>query len=99
KLTIKALDRMRPGDVLRDVAIGGFFAERGKRPRVSLKIQADLPDGRTVKMTLGQHPGSSLEDVRAEALRLLTEIKAGRARHAGDLDCLGGVHPLPGRPR
>jgi len=78
KLTIKALDRMQPGDVLRDVAIGGFFAERGKRPRVSLKIQADLPDGRTVKMTLGQHPGSSLDEVRAEALRLLTEIKAGR---------------------
>lgn len=89
KLTLKAFERMQPGEVLRDVAIGGFFAERGKR-RVSLKVQADLPDGRTVKMTIGALPGivSRLAPGESDGVPEAVAVQRG-----ADLAAHGPDHP------
>lgn len=86
KLTVRALEAMKPGEILRDSTCRGFFAEAG-RTGVSLKVQADLRAGprraaarapTTVRMTLGRWPALPLDRARAEAMRLLAEVKAGR---------------------
>jgi integrase len=97
RITVRALERMAPLDILRDEVDPGFFAEAGRTspPVVSFKIQADLRRGprngeaRTrvgiIKMTLGRWPTLSLDAARQEAKRLLAEIKAGRDPRRGSV--------------
>jgi hypothetical protein len=69
KLSTKSLEKMRPGEVLRDSVVGGLVAECGRKGGVSLKIQAELRRGpRTgvarprekVSVTFGDIPGDLL---------------------------------------
>jgi integrase len=93
RITVRALERLAPTEILRDEADPGFFAEAGRSGAVSFKVQADLRRGpRTgeararvgiIKMTLGRWPGMSLDAARVEAKRLLAEIKAGRDPRRG----------------
>ena len=46
KLTAAVLERLQPGELVRDSKVRGMFAEAGKTGVVSLKIQADLREGR-----------------------------------------------------
>jgi integrase len=82
KLTAKLLATLKPGALVRDTT-PGFFAERGTADdsAVSLKVQVDLRRGGTrssVRMTLGRWPELALDGARAEATRILAEVKAGR---------------------
>lgn len=87
KLTARLLESLKPGEIARDAVVRGLFAEAGKTGLVSLKIQADLRHGArtgearkpvSVRMTLGRFPRMTIDAARAEAMRLLAEIKAGR---------------------
>lgn len=86
KLTARVLDRLQPGDRVRDTVVRGLFAEAGKTGAVSLKIQADLRRGprngvarapETVRMTLGRHPELAIDAARGRAMALLADIKSG----------------------
>lgn len=87
KLTVRLLEQLQPGQILRDAQVPGLFVECGQQG-VSLKIQADLrrgertgvarPRAQTVKITLGRWPAMGVDAARVEAVRLLAEIKAGR---------------------
>src|SRR6187431_1849425 len=86
KLTARALDKLTPGEIVRDATVHGLFAECSKTGNVvSLKIQADRGKGMrndkgkpiSIRMTLGQHPALTLDAARPEAMRLLAMIKAG----------------------
>lgn len=86
KLTTRVLERLELGQIARDSAVRGLFAEAGARG-VSLKIQADFRPGArgsapraraTIRMTLGRHPELGLDAARLQALALLEEIRAGR---------------------
>lgn len=86
KLTARILEKLTPGQIVRDSVVRGMFAECSKTGAVSLKIQTDLRHGprngvarkpESIRMTLARFP-ADLNVVRAEAMRLLAEIKAGR---------------------
>jgi integrase len=86
KLTARILEKLSPGQLVRDSVVRGMFAECSKTGAVSLKIQADLRHGprngvarkpESIRMTLGRYP-TDLNVMRAEAMRLLADIKAGR---------------------
>jgi integrase len=90
KITARVLERLRPGQRVRDTVVRGFFAEAGKAG-VSLKVQADLWDGergtrrlvRTVRHTLGRYPALSIDEGRQRAMAVLAQIKSGLdPRHA-----------------
>lgn len=81
RLTAKLLATLKPGALVRDDTVRGLFAEVGPTGAISLKVQADLRAGgerRTVKQTLGRYPALSLDAARAEAMRLLAEVREGR---------------------
>jgi integrase len=80
KLTVRALEQLQPGEIMRDAQVPGLFAER-VASGVSLKAQADLRIGdtrQTLKVTLGRWPALSIDAARLEAMRWLAEVKAGR---------------------
>lgn len=84
RLTAKILAALKPGEVARDEAVRGLFAEAGRGGDVSLKIQVDVygvagagRGRRTVKRTLGRYPDLALDAARSEAMRLIREAKAG----------------------
>jgi integrase len=86
RLTAKLLAALKPGSIARDDTAPGLFAECGVTG-VSFKVQVDLRLGdrtgtarrrQTVKQTLGRYPALGLDEARAQALRLLAEVKAGR---------------------
>jgi len=92
KLTAKLLASLKPGDIARDETVRGLFAEVGPSGAISLKVQIDLRLGertgearqrQTVKRTLGRYPALTLDAARAEALRVLSEAKAGRDPREG----------------
>jgi integrase len=95
KLTARILERLQPGELIRDATVRGMFAERGKGAgaAVALKIQADLREGprngaarkpTSIRMTLGRFPDElTLDAARVEAMRLLAEIRAGRDPRPG----------------
>lgn len=95
RITVRALERLAPTEIIRDEADPGFFAEAGRSGVVSFKVQADLRRGpRTgeararvgiIKMALGRWPAMSLDAARVEAKRLLAEIKAGRDPRNGSV--------------
>lgn len=73
-------DRKRP-TIARDETVKGLFAQVGGSGEISLKVQVDLRVGRkkrTVKQTLGRYPALTLDAARAEAMRLLAEVREGR---------------------
>lgn len=84
RLTAKLLAALKPGDLVRDETVRGLFAVAGANGAVSLKLQVDLPgEGgrrtrRTLRKTLGRYPTLSLDAARAEAMRLLAEVREGR---------------------
>lgn len=88
KLTAKILAALKPGQIVRDETVRGLFAEAVGEKRVSFKVQVDIPTGvesddrklrrKTFKHTIGRYPAVSLEAARAEALRLLAEVRAGK---------------------
>lgn len=81
RLTAKLLATLKPGDLVRDDSVRGLFAEVGPTGAISLKVQADLRVGgvrRTVKSTLGRYPALALDAARADAMRLLAEVREGR---------------------
>jgi integrase len=81
RLTAKLLAALKPGDLARDDTVRGLFAEVGPTGGISLKVQADLRVGgerKTVKQTLGRYPALGLDAARAEAMRLLAEVREGR---------------------
>lgn len=81
RLSAKLLATLKPGDLVRDESVRGLFAEVGPTGGISLKVQADLRVGgvrRTVKSTLGRYPALPLDAARAEAMRLLAEVREGR---------------------
>jgi integrase len=92
RLTAKILAALKPGEIVRDETVRGLFAEGGK-DWVSFKVQADVQTGdrgpdrklrrRTFKHTLGRYPELTLDAARAEALRLLSEVRAGRDPRQG----------------
>ncbi len=86
KLTTRILEALPAGAIIRDSAVVGLFAER-LESGVALKVQADWRPGtrtgkardrKTIKVTLGRWPALTLDAARAEAMRLLAEVKAGR---------------------
>lgn len=88
RLTPKILAALKPGEIARDETVRGLFAEADGDRRVSLKLQADIQTGvqssdrklrrKTFKHTLGRFPELTLDAARAEAVRLLAEVRAGR---------------------
>lgn len=81
RLTAKLLATLQPGAIVRDDTVRGLFAEVGPTGGISLKVQADLRVGgarRTIKNTLGRYPALTLDAARAEAMRLLAEVREGR---------------------
>ncbi len=83
RLTAKILAALKPGEVARDDAVRGLFAEAGREGAVSLKVQVDVygvagakRSRRTVKRTLGRYPELALDVARSEAMRLLAEASA-----------------------
>lgn len=87
RLTAKLLAALTPHEnpkktrIIRDDTVRGLFAEVGPSGRISLKVQVDLRNGenrRTIKQTLGRYPELSLDAARAEAMRLLAEVREGR---------------------
>lgn len=92
RLTAKILAALKPGEIARDETVRGLLAERGDG-WVSFKVQADVQTGyrgpernlrrKTFKHTIGRYPEVPLDAARAEALRLLAEVRAGRDPRAG----------------
>jgi integrase len=87
RLTAKLLAALEPSPnpkrptIVRDDTVRGLFAEVGPTGAISLKVQADLRvggDRRSVKKTLGRYPALSIDAARAEAMRLLAEVREGR---------------------
>jgi len=81
RLTAKLLATLEPGALVRDDVVRGLFASVGPTGGISLKVQADLRIGgerRTIKQTLGRYPALTLDAARAEAMRLLAEVREGR---------------------
>jgi integrase len=82
RLTKRVLDALPLDARVRDVAVRGLFAERGRRGRVRFKIQADLrrpgERARTIRIDLGLWPDMDLDAARARAAALVADIKAGR---------------------
>lgn len=96
KLTAKLIEALAPGALVRDANVLGLFVQVGasaQDPTRAFKIQADLRQGErggparkpvSVRMTLGHYPAMTVEQARAEAQRVLSQIKSG-------------VDPRPGR--
>lgn len=82
RLTAKLLATLEPGALVRDETVRGLFAHVAESSgAVSLKVQADLRvggDRRTIRKTLGRWPKMSVDAARAEAMRLLAEVREGR---------------------
>jgi integrase len=78
RLTIKLLDAMRPGDVIRDASCRGMYAECGRRGNVSLKVAVDIARGKTVRRVIGHFPGLDLTEARAIASRLKADVTSGK---------------------
>lgn len=84
RLTAKLLATLKPGDLARDDAVRGLFASLGPTGAISLKLQVDVSGegGRaarkTFRRTLGRYPALTLDGARAEAMRLLAEVREGR---------------------
>lgn len=97
KLTSRVLEALEPGAIARDATVIGLFAEAGANG-IALKVQADFRPGKrgqgsrqrtTLKITLGRWPALSLETARAEAMRWLAEVKAGRDPRQGTASAPG----------
>jgi integrase len=97
KITAKLLATLTPGAIVRDATTPGFFAVglRADPTVVALKVQADFRPGprgtearrrSTVRLTLGRWPELALDVARAEAMRVLAEVKAGRDPRPGAPD-------------
>src|SRR5688572_24044066 len=80
KLTKRVVEGLKPGQLVRDTAERGFFAEAGKTG-VSFKIQRDVWQGgrrvRTVRMTIGRFPQLSVDEARNRARDLLVQLEKG----------------------
>ncbi|HEY3496219.1 MAG TPA: integrase family protein [Polyangiaceae bacterium] len=92
RLTAKLLATLQPSPdpkrptIVRDDTVRGLFAQVGPTGAISFKVQADLRvDGKrvSVKQTLGRYPALSIDAARAEAMRLLAEVREGRDPRAG----------------
>jgi integrase len=106
KLTTRLLETPTPPrTIVRDTQVRGLLVEYGKN-RVSFKVQADLRrrslDGKvkppeTIRMVIGLFPEMSVDKARAEAMRVLSEIKRGQDPRGQEPR--GPSHEAPGQPR
>jgi hypothetical protein len=85
KLTEPLLERMTAGERIYDSALGGFYAQRGKRG-ITFRVIADLPTkvfrtklsgSQSIEKAIGKFPDMSAKAARAEAQRVIGQIKAG----------------------
>ena len=80
KITVRQLEALEPNQRISDGSLPGFYAEGGAKG-AHLKVQCELRiDGarKLVKVALGRWPDVSLDEARAEATRVLAEVRAGR---------------------
>src|SRR5262245_49347140 len=87
-LTVRLLEAMRPGDLIRDTEIGGFYAECGARGTVALNLAVDVKRGQTVRRTLaqwerGRFTQIHLRSLRVQAAALRADVRAGNVPTAG----------------
>jgi integrase len=92
RLTVRQIEALEPGEIARDPTLPGFFAEGLSGGRASFKVQVEHRTGertgnarkrRLIKTTLGRFPALTLDAARAEAHRLLAEVKSGKDPRAG----------------
>jgi integrase len=92
KLTVRLLEKLQPGERVRDTDARGLFAECGKAGAVALKFQADLRQGPrtgearepiTIRLTLGTFPELTLDAARQRAAELRAQVRAGRDPRPG----------------
>lgn len=78
KITIRAIDAMRPGEIIYDSTVTGFGARRQRSARVTYFLTYRTAQGRSRWFTIGKHGSPFTPDsARREALRLLNEVVQG----------------------
>lgn len=92
KLTVRLVEKLQPGERVRDTDARGLFAECGAGGTVAFKFQSDLRAGPrtgaarkpvTVRMTLGTFPELTLDEARRRAVVLREAVRAGRDPRPG----------------